>query len=321
VDLYHIFWGCPAVKRLREVMLRRWQSAGLRTGGRETAFFSLALPEVPVAIARITGEILVDSIGDSAGTSGDVVETMLAQCWTIGAALYFHSAWRWRLAYFDPHNDTTRKRQEAAYAARLRTGHATAVRECLTGRPDTETTRVGRVICERLGGYWTGTTHVSVTAGSAVIIFVAGRTTRVKEQGYSGVLIARVHAVTEVQQKVLYLGGSRYPGKMARAQQAIHLGLLAALRQCRRREWGPVHVAGDNKVVLRQHATRTLPRGAASKAPFWKAKRTADAAGVASWLEVPRERNRTAHEVMGTVMASHQDVAWEPSGGRNAGMQ
>ncbi|KAG7381120.1 hypothetical protein PHYPSEUDO_006446 [Phytophthora pseudosyringae] len=182
------------------------------------------------------------------------------------------AVFRWRVAYFDQHNDITKERHEANYAARLRSGHATIVRDFFKGRPN------------------------KAMATSP-------------EQGYSGVMIARVQEVTGTCQ-VLYMSGRLYTGKMTRAHKAIQLGLLKGLRVYRRHAWGPVHVVGDDIVVTRQHETRTPPRAADLKTPYWAARRKADALGVVSWRAVPRERNRAVHEIMRVVMSTQQDMEW-----------
>jgi ribonuclease HI len=316
VDLYHIFWLCPAAARLRKVMLERWQSAGLRTDSYETAFFSLTLPEIPSQVARITGQLLAADLWVDAGAHGDFVERILAHCWSLGAALYFHSIWRWRVAFFDPHNDVTRAHQEASYAARLRSGHATVARECCQGRLNSAVDRAGRAVCEMLGGNRTGPHHRSGNGDSAVILFIAGRTTGTPEQGLSGVMVARVHFLTRASQ-MMYLKGSRYPGKRPRAQKAIYVGLLGALRVCLQRGWGPVHVAGDNALAIRLMETRKAPRGSGPVARYWAAKRMADAVGVVSWTRLPRERNRAAHAILGVALSSQTDALWETRGDRN----
>jgi hypothetical protein len=43
----------------------------------------------------------------------------------------------------------------------------------------------------------------------------------------------------------------------------------------------------------------------------WAARRTADAVGVANWMVVPRERNRTAHETLRVVLSTLQDMEWK----------
>jgi len=226
------------------------------------------------------------------------IERLLAHCWSLGAALYFHSVHFWRVAFFDPHNDVSREHQEAKCAARLRSGHATVAREVCQDRFNSAVDRTGRVVCEMLGGSWTGPPQHSTSGAREVLLFIAGRTAEAPEQGFSGVMVARVQGVTRESQ-VLLLKGCRYTGKRSRAQQAINVGLLVALRMCRCRGWGPVHVIGDNAVVLQQHATRKAPRGKDLAAHFWAAKRMADAVGVGSWTRVPREKNRAAHAIWG----------------------
>jgi ribonuclease HI len=224
-------------------------------------------------------------------------------------ALYFHCVWRWRVAHFDAHNDISRAHHEVVFAARLRNGHDTVVRNNISSQPGTEIARAGRVICSMLGGKWS---HQPVPAGGdghVILVFHAGRICVDTATGVSGTMIARVQRVTGIFQ-VLFLGGHQYNGKMTGGHRASHLGLLKGLRACKRFNWSPVHVVGDNKVKIRQYESRTPPRAAALKTPYWAARRTADAVGVESWQAHPREYNKTSHLVMQAVMATQQGLEW-----------
>jgi hypothetical protein len=97
---------------------------------------------------------------------------------------------------------------------------------------------------------------------------------------------------------------------MTGGHRATNLGLLKGLRVCRRYNWGPVHEVGDNNVVIRQHEKRTPPRRAVLKMPYWAARSTADAVGVASWRAHPRDCNRTVHSAMHVVLSTQQGMEW-----------
>jgi hypothetical protein len=47
IDLYHVFWTCPAARRLRRILLDRWKGAGMQLEGIEHAIFSLTLAQKP----------------------------------------------------------------------------------------------------------------------------------------------------------------------------------------------------------------------------------------------------------------------------------
>jgi hypothetical protein len=314
VGLHHIFWPCPAAGRLRQLLIRRWRSAGLRIEDYEPAFFSLTLPEVPSGLLTATGRILADSMDDSSSKVGDSIELIAARCWRLGAALYFHSVWRWRVAFFDSHNDTSKEHHEACYVSRLRSGHASIVGELFQGRQTPAITRIGRVLCAVLNGSGPGPMELPLRSACRIVVFYAGRTTGTPVQGFSGVLIARVHHETGAS-SILYMRGRLYQGEMTRAPLAMQLGLMHGLRTCRRYGWGPVHVVGNSHVMNRQHQTRTPPREKALKAAYWTVRRIADAVGVASWKVMARERTRAVHEILRVVEFTQRDREWSASDG------
>jgi hypothetical protein len=124
VNLYHVFWTCPAANRLRTIFVDKWKAAGLRMESYERAIFALTLQEEPTAIIKQTGSILADCMDVTIGDLGGIVESIVEQCWALGAAQYLHAVWRWRVAFFDEHNNTTREYHEANFKARLRSSHA-----------------------------------------------------------------------------------------------------------------------------------------------------------------------------------------------------
>jgi len=318
VNLFHVFWDCPAVKTIRSVFLSRWRSAGLRLDNPEKAFFSLTLEAMPADILEPTGKFIVECLDDTIGGIGGVVERITAQCWSLGAALYFHSVWRWRVAHFDEHNVVTKEHHEALFASRLRSGHAHIMREHAKGIHGLAIAKAGRVICAVLGGAWTDTSGTHMSTDQVYIMFHTGRTCAETATGISGVMVVRLHTVMGLFQ-VQYIGGQTDAGNMKSGYRAQHLGLLKGLRVCQRHAWGPVHVVGGNKVVSRQHDTRTPPRAADLKTPYWAARRTADVVGVSSWVVHPRDRLRTAHAIAQVVEITSTGLEWiaheDPSGG------
>ncbi|KAL4116605.1 hypothetical protein PRIC2_012057 [Phytophthora ramorum] len=69
-------------------------------------------------------------------------------------------------------------------------------------------------------------------------------------------------------------------------------------------------VPGPFAAGVRQQGTRRTPKVAVLKKAFWAARRTADAVGVASWSTLPRECNRTTHEIMKEVRTTQQGISW-----------
>jgi hypothetical protein len=314
VGLHHIFWSYPAAGRLRQILTRRWRSAGLRLDDYEPAIFSLTLPEVPRGLLTATGRILADSLDDSSGQVGDSIELIVARCWRLGAALYFHSVWRWRVTFFDSHNDTSKEHHDACYVSRLRSGHARIMGDLFQGRHTPVIVRVGRVLCALLNGSGPGPMDLPLLGDNSIVVCYAGRTKGTPEQGFSGVLIARVHRETGAS-RILYMCGRLYHGKMTRAPLAMQLGLMQGLRTCRRYGWGPVHVAGNSHVMNSQHQTRTPPMEKVLKETYWTVRRIADAVGVASWKVMARERTRVVHEILWVVEFTQRDTEWSASDG------
>jgi hypothetical protein len=298
--------------------LARWASVGLQLAHAEKALFSLSLETIPSNILAAAGRCIAECLDGTISQLGDVVERIVTQCWRLGAALYFHCVWRWRVAHFDQHNDVSREYHEAGFAARLRSGHSTIIGTHAKEHAGVTMAKVGRIIGAMLGGSWTGR-QVALAPGAHVyLVFHAGRTCVSSGGGVSGTMVVKTHIHTGVFQ-VLYLEGTQHAGKMEGGNKAIHLGLLKGLRECKRNAWHPAHVVGDNKVEIRQFATRTPPRKAALKAIYWIARRTADAGGVHGWHAHPRERNRTVHEIMKVVTTTQQGVHWHASADRIGG--
>jgi hypothetical protein len=247
----------------------------------EAVILSQTLPGVPSGLLQAISQILADRLEDSAGQVGDAIETIVMRCWRLGAALYFHSVCRWRVAFFDSHDETSKKHHEACYATRLRSGHASIVRDLFQGRQTPVIARDGRVLCGILNSSGPGPVELPLPNDSSIVVSYVGRTTGTPGQGFSGVMISRVHKETGAR-RILYMRGRLYPGKMTRAPLAMQLGVLQGMRTCRRYGWGPVHVTGNSHVMNRQHRTRTPPREKALKATYWAVRRTADAVGVTS---------------------------------------
>ncbi|KAE9280594.1 hypothetical protein PR003_g27921, partial [Phytophthora rubi] len=56
VDVHHIFWECPAARKLRKVFVAQWQRLGMPTADMERACFGLDLPAVPGQIWEVAAQ-------------------------------------------------------------------------------------------------------------------------------------------------------------------------------------------------------------------------------------------------------------------------
>jgi len=318
ITLHHIFWTCPAAGSLRALLVKRWKTAGLRLEDYERAIFSLSLEGFPTAVMAATGSIIADCFDATIGPLGGFVESIITQCWTLDAAIYLHAVWRWRVSYFDDHNNTTREHHEAIFATRLRNVHEGIVDGHTSGPNHDVKRRVGRIICELLGRNWKGASEVRGMNGSATVLFYSGRVDKDTRCGYSGVMVAQVNRVTG-RHRVLYCSGTLYDGGMTGVERPAQLGLLKGLRACRTYGWRQVHAVGDNPLITRQHSRRTPPRATALKPAYWTARRTADAVGVSSWMTHPRERNTTTQALARLVQDTHLGMEWNHTETRNVG--
>jgi len=196
VNLYHVFWTCPAANRLRTIFVDKWKAAGLRMESYERAIFALTLQEEPTAIIKQTGSILADCMDVTIGDLGGIVESIVEQCWALGAAQYLHAVWRWRVAFFDEHNNTTCEYHEANFKARLRSSHAGVMSAHNDGVHNTLLGRLGKVIHELLDNVGYGAPAASLQTTTDTVLFYAGRTTRDNNCGYSGSMVTQVNRVT-----------------------------------------------------------------------------------------------------------------------------
>ncbi|KAE8884879.1 hypothetical protein PF005_g3796 [Phytophthora fragariae] len=308
-DLTHVFWTCPAAQVLRGVLLKRWQSAGLRLIDTEHAIFSLTLPGIPAEIISVTGRVLAECSEETLTALGNTVERLTAACWSLGAAHYLHAVWRWRVAHFDTHNDVTQNYHTAGLITRLRNGHADIMGGIPLTVDDKLRWRLGRAICAVLGADWTGSPTTAHSGGGCYLLFFAGGDGAQQASGGSGIVIATLDRITGGH-KMKYFLGSTHTGANMTPTMAAHIGLLRGLRECLRQGWAPVHAVGDNQVGIRQYKTRTPPRVKRLAGTYWKARRTADAIGVQSWLSQPREFNRTAQGLAQLARTTGAGTEW-----------
>jgi hypothetical protein len=80
LDLHHIFWTCPAARRLSEMLIKRWRSAGLKMDDYEAAFFSLSLQGMPHEVTATTGQVIAACMDSQIGELGGGFERVVAQC-------------------------------------------------------------------------------------------------------------------------------------------------------------------------------------------------------------------------------------------------
>jgi hypothetical protein len=123
VDLFHVFWTCPAARQLRTVFVSPWTQ--LRLPGREieAAVFGLELPIVPTALwEAVARHPALQSVRRA--ELDECVTALTEGCWRLGAALYFHGVWRWRVQHFDETNDVSKARHQLLLDNRLRQGYA-----------------------------------------------------------------------------------------------------------------------------------------------------------------------------------------------------
>jgi ribonuclease HI len=168
----------------------------------------------------------------------------------------------------------------------------------------------------------TATNLLDTTRATSYVVFFSGGAVGDAICGGSGTAIVKVTR-TDRLHSIEYMAGRVYAGAKAASPMAAHLGLLRGLRECWERKWTPVHVVGDNAVIVRQHVTRTPPKDTCVAAAYWKARKIADALPVASWATQSREFNKTAQALV-TLACSKVGMEWkaelDPSEGRKWAM-
>ncbi|KAE8980382.1 hypothetical protein PR003_g25770 [Phytophthora rubi] len=312
VDLFHIFWECPAAQELRAVLLTRWRVAGLRLGNYETAIFGLTLPGLPQRLTMATGRVMAELPDALVEEIDEHVDKMIGQCWSLGAALYLLAVWRWRVSHFDAQNDVFKEYHVACLTTRLRNGHRDVTRDFGPTLPPSTMLQLGDCICRTFGADWDEQEGHPARQGHHYVIAVAGNIGGTPRKGYSSVVVSRVHLATGTHQ-IQYAWSGEFAGAHLTVIQATQLGLLRGLRRCWRHNWGPVHVMADNEDMLRQHTTGTPPKGKHLRGAYWKARRMADAVAVMSWMPQMREFNRTAHELVRLTLTTERGMEWMAS--------
>ncbi|KAE8914527.1 hypothetical protein PF003_g1942 [Phytophthora fragariae] len=238
VDLQHMFWDCVAARTLREVLLGRWTAAGLKLKSFEEAIFALALPTLPMTLTRLTGQYVATLPDAQAAALGGLVDQMLMNCWSIGAALYLLSVWRWRVAHFDALNDATTAYHTAGLRQRLYHGYTDAIRDYPTDIPPHIGARLSSIICGALGGGGDACPASPAGASPIYLILIAGTRGGTTRKCSSGTVILRLRPGFGTH-RVVRVGYARYVGTTVTLSQSVHLGLLRGLRRCISNHWVP----------------------------------------------------------------------------------
>eukprot|EP00644_Phytophthora_capsici_P000779 jgi/Phyca11/109263/e_gw1.16.807.1 len=86
------------------------------------------------------------------------------------------------------------------------------------------------------------------------------------------------------------------------------MGLLLGLKACNRHGWSQIHVIGDSQLIVRQQATRTVPKTKHLKPLFWQIRRQADKVGILGWHHHPRAYNKMADSLANLAMDSRKST-------------
>ncbi|KAL4106602.1 hypothetical protein PRIC1_004649 [Phytophthora ramorum] len=269
-------------------------------------------------LVTATGAIIADLNDELGEAIGATVERMVANCWSLGAALYLLAVWRWRIAHFDNHNDVSEAHHTASLTTRIRNGHRDVTRDFEAAIPLPISNKISEAICAVLGIEWTGQDGRLPRQGHCFLVATAGIKGDDATRCCSGTLVVKVYPATGAY-VLQYVSSATYGGGRMTSYRAIQLGLLRGLRRCRAYRWAPIHVMGDNADVLRQLTSRTPPRAIHLKGDYWKTRRAADAAEVLSWSTQLREQNRTAQELARMAKATDHDLEWNAAEMSGAG--
>ncbi|KAE9302334.1 hypothetical protein PF008_g22520 [Phytophthora fragariae] len=217
---------------------------------------------------------------------------MVAACWAIGAALYLQAVWRWRVEHFDPLNNVSEAHHEARLRFAIRTGHATVTSSSLSALPREKGVEVGRTLRFMLGETWEWDATIMAPTGVRHLVLV-GSTAPHHDGGNaaSSYLIVEL-GQTNGQYQLRAMSGVAHTCRSTTKTTAAQKGLLRGLRECKRRGWRHVHVAGDCGDVLRRHTASQAPQTQRLAGNYWPTKRLADAIGVDSWTMLPPTGNR-----------------------------
>ncbi|KAE9007057.1 hypothetical protein PR001_g17055 [Phytophthora rubi] len=268
----------------RGPLVTKWNGRrlGVNTHGLQGSVCRMYTSVESAAYGHFCSEVIARYPEEQAALVGDAVERLTARCWSLGAAIYLHAVWRWRVAHFDPLNDVSQEFRLAGLANRLRMGHQDVTRD-ITGGADAA---LRRQISSTLRG----------ARGAPAVVT-------------SSTVIVRVHLLSGTFE-TQYITSTLHEGRGLTARKAAQLGLLRGLRHCMHKSWGPVHVVGDDTELLRQQTSRRPPRAATLRDTFWKIRRTADATAVVSWAQQHRDQNRTADGFMRLTRTTERSMEW-----------
>jgi len=304
VDIYHVFWTCPAARLLRSTFLKPWRNMGLEDKAVELAVFSLELQTVPSVIWELVATSCLKAGQHDASLDANITD-LVQGCWRLGAALYFHAVWRWRVQHFDEVNDVSAARHQLMLATRLRQGYAnmhfyvdpTGHRRLLL--------MAAGILKQALQQPWNGSHQKAPASGSDCwyLLFFDGGSRGNPGPGGSGAVVVRLPKDGGLYHLV-WAGSMSYAAKSTTNNVAEYMGLLVGLTACHRHGFSPVNVVGDSAMIIRQQYTRQPPKAKHLTPLYWRCRRKLTGLQVLSWQHHLRAHNTMADHLANRAMDS-----------------
>jgi ribonuclease HI len=308
VDIYHVFWTGPAARQLRKTFITPWKRLGLEGSTEEHACFSLELPAVPQAIWELAATSNMQAGAHDALLDVNIT-ALMEGCWRLGAALYFHAVWRWRVEHFDETNDVSAARHNLLLVTRLREGYASMhFYVDPTGHRRLISTAAG-VVKQALRQPWNGS-HQAVgplTADCCYLLFFDGGSRGNPGPGGSGATVVRWPTSGGAFQLV-WAGSMSYAAQTTTNNVAEYMGLIVGLTACCKFGFSPLHVIGDSALIIRQQLTRTPPKAKHLQPLYWKCRRLHAGTRVLSWQHHLRAYNKMADGLANMAMDTKKSI-------------
>lgn len=313
VTLHHIFWECGAAQRLRRQMLQPWRRLGLQEAGIETAIFGLRLHEIPHGIWDVADEIKSTS-KDPNMQLAVAVRKLTEGCWRIAAAVYLQCVWRWRVNHYDVLNNVTPGYHTSTFAQKLRSGYTT-VQLHMQGHNTGEIGKAASEILRRALAHSNDShiRHMPVTQMGTYALFFGGRVQGQAGDAGCGAVVVRLRT-TSADSEICWLSHMSYAGRRMTLHAADNQGLLHGLRECAKKKYWPLHVIGDNALVIMQHRRRTPPRASHLKATHWQCRRLMKTMVIRTWTHQTREANMMVGTLANMAMHNHTSRQVEADG-------
>ncbi|GMF57069.1 unnamed protein product [Phytophthora fragariaefolia] len=190
----------------------------------------------------------------------EAVTALAEGCWRVGVAIYLQAVWRWRIGHFDEINDVTEEYHTRVLETKLRHGYST-VHLHMRATQQSQIEDMAATILKRALGHRhsKSESHIIAPVGQMYVLFYGGRTKGKEGAAGCGAVVLRIDTKTK-KSTACWLGHMSYAGSRMTAFAANASGLHIGIAECVKRNYRPLHIIGDNSVLVNQHKRRKPPK-------------------------------------------------------------